>query len=161
VQLLAELYIIDGKRQRTYTDMVYTCFGYWGMVTIGIVQQFNLVLTGLAYTITSIQSIQALANSYCGSHNIDNANCFNKGWEWGIILGVVQIFLSQAPSLESLWWASILAAAMSFGYSFIAFGLTVAYGKPLKPTHQIHLAKKYISFFRFRVYPKYRTKGHL
>ena len=26
-QLLADLYIINGKRQRTYTQMVLTCFG--------------------------------------------------------------------------------------------------------------------------------------
>lgn len=148
-QLLADLYFIDGKRMRTYTDMVSYCFGLPGMIAIGIVQQFNLVLTALAYTITATISIQALANSYCATHcipygqpddclNADGTpsnpdgtinNCFNKFWEWAIIFGALQIVLNQIPTLEKFWWMSIIGAIMSFGYSFIAFGMTVAYGE--------------------------------
>jgi hypothetical protein len=76
-QLLADLYIIDGKRMRTYTMMVETVFGRPGKIAIGIVQQFNLVLTALAYTITAAQSMQLLANSACGAEKVDAGDCFN------------------------------------------------------------------------------------
>jgi amino acid permease len=49
-QLQTDLYIIDGQRQRTYSDMVFTVFGRKGRIAIDIVQQSNLVLTALAYT---------------------------------------------------------------------------------------------------------------
>lgn len=128
-QLLADLYIIDGKRQTTYTDMVCYCFGNGGRFVVGLVQQTNLILTALAYTITAAQSFKALANSYCAQHGITEG-CFNSGTIWGIIFGVLQLFLSQIRSLEHFWWASIIGALMSFGYALIGFGLTLAYRKP-------------------------------
>lgn len=122
-QLLADLYIIDGVRQRTFTQMVQTTMGYQGMVVLGILQQFNLILTALAYTITAAQSMKSLANSACG----DSDSCFNKQWAMGVIFGGFQLFLSQVPTLEAFWWSSAVGAVMSFGYSIIAFGLTVGY----------------------------------
>lgn len=40
--------------------------------------------------------------------------------------GIIQIFLSQLPNFHKLWWLSIVAAVMSFAYSFIAVGLSAA-----------------------------------
>lgn len=57
-QLLADCYIIDGRRQRTYTDVVHTTFGRVGYITLGCIQHSNLFLTALAYQITATLSLQ-------------------------------------------------------------------------------------------------------
>ncbi len=126
-QLLADLYIIDGKRMRTYTMMVETCFGRPGKIAIGIVQQFNLVLTALAYTITAAQSMQLLANSACGAERVDAGDCFNSFTYLAIIFGALQMIMSMGESLEKFWWASMIGATMSFGYAIIALVLSWVY----------------------------------
>lgn len=42
-----------------------------------------------------------------------------------LIFGAFQIVLSQIPNLNELWLVSMVAAVMSFAYSFIGFGLAV------------------------------------
>jgi amino acid permease len=123
-QLLADLYIIDGKRMRTFTQMVQYTMGKPGMIVLGILQQSNLVLTALAYTITAGTAMKGIATMAAG----DNTDAwYTKSWVMGVIFGGVQIFLSQCPDLESFWWASAFGAVMSFGYSTIALGLGIAY----------------------------------
>jgi hypothetical protein len=43
-----------------------------------------------------------------------------------IAFGVIQIFFSQIPDFHKMWWLSIVAAIMSFTYSFIGLGLAIA-----------------------------------
>jgi len=38
----------------------------------------------------------------------------------------MQIVLCQIPNFSKLWWLSILAAVMSFAYSTIGLGLSIA-----------------------------------
>jgi proton-coupled amino acid transporter len=130
-QLLVDLYIIDGKRQRTYSDTVTTVFGRKGTIAIGIVQQSNLVLTALAYTITAGNAIKSLATSYCKAHN--TSTCFNSFTAWTVIFGVLQLFMSQLPNLEQLWWASAIGALCSFGYATIILILSCIYIDPQNP----------------------------
>lgn len=126
-QLLADLYIVDGVRQRTFPQMVKTTMGVPGMIILGILQQFNLVLTALAYTVTAAQSMMDIATLACAGKD----GCFQSQWAMGCIFGGVQLFLSQAPNLESFWWASALGAIMSLGYSLIALGLGIGYHNTL------------------------------
>ena len=42
-----------------------------------------------------------------------------------LIFGAFQIVLSQIPDFDRLWFLSILAAVMSFGYSTIGLGLAI------------------------------------
>jgi len=42
------------------------------------------------------------------------------------IFGVTEILLSQIQDFHELSWLSILAAVMSFGYSSIGVGLSIA-----------------------------------
>jgi hypothetical protein len=42
-----------------------------------------------------------------------------------IAFGVIQIFFSQIPDFHKMW-LSIVAAIMSFTYSFIGLGLAIA-----------------------------------
>lgn len=43
-----------------------------------------------------------------------------------LAFGIVQIVLAQIPNFHNIHWLSIVAAIMSFGYSFIGMGLAVA-----------------------------------
>lgn len=122
-QLLADLYIVDGIRQRTFPQMVRTTMGVPGMIVLGVIQQFNLVLTALAYTVTAAQSMVDIANLACNGKE----GCFQSQWAMGCIFGGVQLLFSQAPNLESFWWASAFGALMSLGYSLIALGLGIGY----------------------------------
>lgn len=126
-QLLADLYIIDGKRMRTYTQMVEMVYGRPGKITIIIVQQSNLVLTALAYTITAAQSMQLIANSACGAEKVAAGDCFNSFWKMAVIFGALQIVMSLGESLERYWWTSMIGATMSFGYATIALILSWVY----------------------------------
>ena len=43
-----------------------------------------------------------------------------------LLFGVVQIVMSQIPNFHKMEWLSVIAAIMSFTYSFIGFGLGFA-----------------------------------
>lgn len=43
-----------------------------------------------------------------------------------LIFGAFQIFVSQIPDFHNMEWLSIVAAIMSFTYSFIGFALGFA-----------------------------------
>lgn len=123
-QLLAECYVIDGRRQRTYTDVVHTTFGDTGYVVLGVIQHSNLYLTALAYHITATISLQTVATQICSAHAVQN--CFDSYWKWAIIFGAFQVVFVQMPDLNYYWWASLIGAAMSFSYSIIALGLSIS-----------------------------------
>ena len=132
-QLLADLYIINGKRHRTYTAMVSTCFGKKGEIAIGIIQLGNLALTAIAYMVTAAKTMRTLAHAGCGLSPAEAAeagdltNCFDSYWIFVLIFGALQLVLSQAPSLENLAAASVIGAVASFGYAFIAFVMACAF----------------------------------
>ena len=70
------------------------------------------------------------------SRAVHKANCFHKNGHaadcsqydtmYMVVFGIVQIFFSQLPNFSDLSWLSILAAIMSFSYSSIAVGLSLA-----------------------------------
>ena len=129
-QLLADLYVVNGKRQRTYTGMVKTVLGRPGEILIGIVQLGNLALTAVAYQVTAGKTLRAIAHSLCGIDPVANAavdapKCFDTYWIYVLMFGALQLVLSQAPSLESLAFASVVGAFASFGYSIIALALNI------------------------------------
>jgi amino acid permease len=43
-----------------------------------------------------------------------------------IIFGIVQVFFSQIPDFDQVWWLSIVAAIMSFTYSTVGLSLGIA-----------------------------------
>ena len=53
-----------------------------------------------------------------------------------IVFGAFQLLLSQIPDFDRLWFLSVLAAVMSFGYASIGFGLAV--GKATGEAHALH-----------------------
>lgn len=54
-----------------------------------------------------------------------------------IAFGIVEIFFSQIPDFDQLWWLSTLAAVMSFTYSTIGLGLGI--GKVIGMNNSIHI----------------------
>ncbi|KAJ8618646.1 hypothetical protein MRB53_014832 [Persea americana] len=54
-----------------------------------------------------------------------NAGCGATGTSYLIIFGAMEIILSQFPNLEEIAFLSVLAAVMSFAYSFIGLYLSI------------------------------------
>ncbi|CAI0411768.1 unnamed protein product, partial [Linum tenue] len=81
----------------------------------------------VGYTITASISIVAVKRSNCfhkEGHGADKCHVSNTPYM--AIFGCIQLVLSQIPNFHKLSWLSILAAVMSFAYSIIGLGLSVA-----------------------------------
>ncbi|VAI29345.1 hypothetical protein VPH35_089094 [Triticum aestivum] len=52
--------------------------------------------------------------------------CNSSGSTYMVLFGLMQLLLSQLPSLHNIAWLSVVAVATSFGYSFISLGLCAA-----------------------------------
>ncbi|KAK2639076.1 hypothetical protein Ddye_026871 [Dipteronia dyeriana] len=68
----------------------------------------------------------AIQKSNCYHAEGHEAACDYSDTYYMLIFGVAQVVLSQAPDFHNIQWLSIVAATMSFAYSFIGFGLGVA-----------------------------------
>ncbi|KAL6602845.1 hypothetical protein ACP70R_043206 [Stipagrostis hirtigluma subsp. patula] len=128
--LLADCYRsgdqVTGKRNYTYMDAVAAYLGGWQVWSCGVFQYVNLVGTAVGYTITASISAAAVHKSNCFHKNGHAADCGVYDTMYMVVFGVVQIFFSQVPNFHNLSWLSIVAAVMSFSYSSIAVGLSLA-----------------------------------
>ena len=68
----------------------------------------------------------------------------NSNW-YMISYGVAEIIFSQIPDFHELWWLSIVAAVMSFTYSFIGLGLGI--GKVIGMTIHVSLLLLSIKYY--------------
>jgi hypothetical protein len=68
----------------------------------------------------------AVHKSNCFHKKGHDADCGVYDTMYMVVFGIVQIFFSQVPNFHDLSWLSILAAIMSFSYSSIAVGLSLA-----------------------------------
>ncbi|MCO5602531.1 hypothetical protein L7F22_056664 [Adiantum nelumboides] len=128
--LLADCYRspdpVTGKRNYTYMDAVKANLGGLQIWLCGLVQYANLIGTCIGYTVTASISMVAIGRSDCFHQNGKQSPCHISNNPYMIFFGVVQIILSQIPDFNKLWWLSIVAAIMSFSYSLIGLGLSVA-----------------------------------
>ncbi|XP_015694346.2 amino acid permease 3-like isoform X1 [Oryza brachyantha] len=115
-----------GKRNYTYMDAVGSYLGGWQVWSCGIFQYVNLVGTAIGYTITASISAAAVHKANCFHNRGHEADCGVYDTMYMVVFGIVQIFFSQLPNFSDLSWLSILAAVMSFSYSTIAVGLSLA-----------------------------------
>jgi len=121
-QLLASCYIWNGRRMRSYAQVVRESMGLGHEIFFGIIQFSNLFLSALAYNITGALSLQAVV--------CPTGGCEGRGysyWVFAVIYGGIQLVVSQLPNMDSLWWISALGAIMSFGYSTMAIALSITY----------------------------------
>ena len=105
--LLADCYCIDGRRQRTYTELVDTVFGRKGEIAVAWIQLVNLLLTAWPYQILGAKTMAALAKEACGA--LGRESCpMDKYFVMALIFGAIQLPFSMVPSLEHLEWASVV-----------------------------------------------------
>ncbi|KAJ3692068.1 hypothetical protein LUZ60_012418 [Juncus effusus] len=126
-----------GKRNYTYMDAVKSNLGKTQVWLCALCQYTNLFGTSIGYTITASISAAAVQKSNCFHRKGHAADCMVSDSLYMVAFGVVQIFVSQVPNFHELWFLSILAAIMSFAYSTISIGLSIAYivqGKTGKTT---------------------------
>ncbi|KAG9456988.1 hypothetical protein H6P81_001496 [Aristolochia fimbriata] len=129
--LLAECYRgphpVTGARNPTYMTAVRSYLGPKRVFMCGVAQYINLWGTMVGYTITASISMMAVKRSNCFHKYGRKAPCGVSGNQFMIIFGLIELLLSQLPSLENITWLSVVAAAMSFGYFFI--GLCLCFAK--------------------------------
>ncbi|KAK8487079.1 hypothetical protein V6N11_033195 [Hibiscus sabdariffa] len=128
--LLADCYRapdpIHGKRNYTYMDVVRAYLGGRKVQLCGLAQYANLLGITIGYTITASISMVAVKRSNCFHNHGHETKCQTSNNPFMIIFACFQIILSQIPNFHELSWLSILAAIMSFAYSSIGLGLSIA-----------------------------------
>ncbi|KAI5401038.1 amino acid permease 6 [Lathyrus oleraceus] len=117
---------LHGNRNPTYMKMVKTVLGGVQYKFCGLAQYTNLIGCTIGYTLTAAISMVAMIKSNCFHKFGQQADCNISNNKFMVFFGITEIFLSQIPNLHDLSWLSILAAIMSFGYSFIGVGLSIA-----------------------------------
>ncbi|KAK2458457.1 amino acid permease [Trifolium repens] len=117
---------IHGARNPTYMGMVKTILGGVQYKYCGMAQYTNLIGCTIGYTLTAAISMVAIKKSNCFHKYGHEADCNISNYPFMAMFGISQILLSQIPNFHELSWLSILAAVMSFGYSSIGVGLSIA-----------------------------------
>ncbi|KAJ4981095.1 hypothetical protein NE237_031932 [Protea cynaroides] len=114
---------VTGQRNYTYMGVVKSCLEKKYVVICGIIQYIMLWGTIVGYAITAATSMMAVKRSNCLHYKGHDASCGTSGTSYMLIYGGIEIILSQFPNLEKITLLSVMAAAMSFMYSFIALFL--------------------------------------
>ena len=91
-----------------------------------LVVYISLYGIGIAYTITSAISMRAINKSNCYHREGHDAACAYGDNSFMLVFGAIQIVTSQIPDFHNIEWLSVVAAVMSFCYSFIGLGLGLA-----------------------------------
>ncbi|KAI7756956.1 hypothetical protein M8C21_010000, partial [Ambrosia artemisiifolia] len=111
---------------RSYFEAVQNILGDSSAWVCSLLVFFNVFKLGVVYTITSASSIRAIQQSNCYHEHGHEAAC-EYGIEFYMLLfGIIHIVASQIPNFRSTKWLSIIAAVMSFAYSFIGSVLGLA-----------------------------------
>ncbi|XP_076934099.1 putative amino acid permease 7 [Bidens hawaiensis] len=111
---------------QSYLQAIYTVLGYKNGLVCACVFYFTIFKTGVVYIITSATSMRAIMQSNCYHEQGHDAACEFEDWYYMLIFGIIQIVASQIPNFFHTKWLSIIAAIMSFTYSFIGIGLGLA-----------------------------------
>ncbi|VFQ91730.1 unnamed protein product [Cuscuta campestris] len=110
----------------SYLDAVRSILGNRSAWFCGIIVGINFIKLGIVYTITSAISIRAIQKANCYHYEGHEATCGYLNTKYMIIFGSIQALVSQIPDFRNTQWLSIVAAIMSFTYSFIGSGLSLA-----------------------------------
>ncbi|KAK4575489.1 hypothetical protein RGQ29_026451 [Quercus rubra] len=113
-------------RNRSFMKAVKFFLGEKSHKVCGVIVQESLCGTAIAYVITSASSIKAIQRSNCYHKEGHQAACDYGDTFYMLLFGLVQIVVSQIPDFHNMEWLSVVAALMSFTYSFIGFSLGVA-----------------------------------
>ncbi|KAL7245459.1 hypothetical protein ACSBR2_000733 [Camellia fascicularis] len=138
--LLADCYRapdpVTGTRNYTYMDVVRAHLGGIKVQLCGIAQYCNLVGVTIGYTITASISMVAVKRSNCFHKHGHHVKCSISNYPFMIIFASIQIILEksrnfldvdfQIPNFHELSCLSIISTIMSFAYSSIGLGLSIA-----------------------------------
>ena len=69
---------------------------------------------------------RAIKKSNCYHSSGEKNPCHVSSNQYMIIFGATEIFLSQIPDFDQIWWLSTVAAVMSFTYSIVGLTLGIA-----------------------------------
>uniref|UniRef100_A0A7N0V1W9 Amino acid transporter transmembrane domain-containing protein n=1 Tax=Kalanchoe fedtschenkoi TaxID=63787 RepID=A0A7N0V1W9_KALFE len=116
----------SGRRNRIYKEVVQSFLGAKSVKLCGWIQYSNLVGITVGYTITGSISMVAVNRSNCFHSHGHQHPCHRSNYPYMAAFGVSQLVLSQIPNFHKLSWLSTVAAVMSFTYSTIALGLSLA-----------------------------------
>ncbi|XP_076948510.1 amino acid permease 6-like [Bidens hawaiensis] len=117
---------VNGTRNCTYMDAVKSNLGILQYKFCGIAQYGVLTGISIGYTITTAISMAAIKRSHCFHKHGHEAGCHVRNNSFMIIFAIIQIIVSQVPNFHKLSPLSIVAAIISFMYSFIGIGLSIA-----------------------------------
>ncbi|KAI3427219.1 hypothetical protein D9Q98_007154 [Chlorella vulgaris] len=110
----------NGDRLNTYRAMGAEILGHRrGKYLVATVQFTLMVGLCITYSVTAGQSLKGMVSNDC-----NGKDCQEGISAWIVLFGAVQLLLSQVPDFHSLWWISLLGAAMSCGYCTIAVVLS-------------------------------------
>ncbi|XP_040988317.1 probable amino acid permease 7 [Juglans microcarpa x Juglans regia] len=128
--LLADCYRspdpITGTRNYSYMDAVRVNLGRTHTWFCGLLQYLSLYGTDVAYVITTSTCMRAIQKSNCYRKEGHQAACAYGDHLYMLLFGLIQIVMSQIPDFHNMKWLSVVAAIMSFSYSFIGFALGLA-----------------------------------
>ncbi|KAL8510671.1 hypothetical protein ACS0TY_017477 [Phlomoides rotata] len=112
-------------RNRSYIEAVSSYLGEKSMWVVGVFLHESYYGFGVAYTITSAISMRAILKSNCYHKEGHDAPCEYGDSLFMLLFGAVQVVFSQIPNFHNMELLSIIAAAMSFAYTFIGLFLGV------------------------------------
>nr|KYP76241.1 putative amino acid permease 7 [Cajanus cajan] len=92
----------------------------------GFLQFLVLYGTSCAYVLTTANSLRAILKANCYHKEGHQAPCSYGANLYMVLFGLVEIVMSFIPDLHDMLWVSVVAAIMSFTYSFIGLGLGIA-----------------------------------
>ncbi|KAJ0697159.1 putative amino acid transporter, transmembrane domain-containing protein [Helianthus annuus] len=107
----------DGQIKRTGGRQYIIC---------AIAQYGTLIGVSIGYTITSSISMGAIKRSNCFKKYGHDKGCHTLNSPFLLIVACIELVLSQLPNFHKLSFLSIIAAIMSFVYSTIGMGLSIA-----------------------------------
>ncbi|KAK4278226.1 hypothetical protein QN277_016100 [Acacia crassicarpa] len=113
-------------RNRSLIDAVNHYLGETNKTVCAILVNESLCGATITYIFTTASSIRAILKSNCYHKYGHNAPCHYGETLFMVVFGVVQFFMSFIPDLHNMAWLSVVAAIMSFSYSFIGLGLGIA-----------------------------------
>jgi len=137
--MLAECYEYEGVTHSRYHHAVRHILDRKSAIIISTLQTLQLVLIGIAYTITGAASISQIGYLSCSLSGLtdeeidESSKCLSTDtgglWKSTLLFGVVELFLSQLKNLEECWFLSAVGTAGSLTYAIIALVLSLVNAK--------------------------------
>eukprot|EP00889_Picochlorum_renovo_P000360 jgi/Picre1/27390/NNA_000357.t1 len=131
--LLVSLFEVNDIEHGRYHHLVSHILGSKAAIVASVFQIVNMILTMIAYTITGANSLVAIAQIACEieGKDLSSSSCFSPStggiWKMTLVFGGAELILSQVRNLEEAWWVSVIGAAGSLIYAFIAMILSLVH----------------------------------